>query len=169
MEIIGKLQMILPEQRGESARGPWVRGGFVIETQEQYPRKVCFTLFGEDRVNMVRNIAIGTDIKVFFSIESREFQGRWYTDLRANDVNYFTSAMPQQPQYQAPQPQYQQPAQSQYQAPQQMPTSNPNMANNYMQQMPQGQPSVPQNQPIANTNGSIETFADGASEEDLPF
>ena len=45
MEIIGKLTVKLPEQRGESARGTWVRGGFVIETQEQYPSMVAFTMF----------------------------------------------------------------------------------------------------------------------------
>ena len=40
MEIIGKLMQIMPKQSGESARGTWVRGGFVIETQEQFPKMV---------------------------------------------------------------------------------------------------------------------------------
>ena len=48
MEITGKLIQLLPEVQGESARGPWVRGGFVIETGDDYPRKVAFTAFGED-------------------------------------------------------------------------------------------------------------------------
>ena len=60
MEIIGKLIRVLPEQSGESARGRWVRGGFVIETSEQYPRMVAFTMFGEDKVAMIKGIAIGT-------------------------------------------------------------------------------------------------------------
>lgn len=106
MEIIGKLTVKLPEQRGESARGTWVRGGFVIETQEQYPRMVAFTMFGEDRIAMLNGINIGTQINVHFSPESREYQGRWYTDLRCIRIDTFVSAgtapvQPQQP-YQAP-------------------------------------------------------------------
>jgi len=44
MEAIGKLIAILPEQSGQTERGAWVRGGFVIETEEQYPKKIAFTL-----------------------------------------------------------------------------------------------------------------------------
>lgn len=82
MDITGRLIKILPEVRGESQRGPWVRGGFVIETEEAYPRQVAFTLFGEDRIAMVTAIALNTSVQVTFSPESREFNERWYTDLR---------------------------------------------------------------------------------------
>ena len=92
MEIIGKLIRILPEQSGESARGRWVRGGFVIETTEQYPRMVAFTMFGEDKVGMIKSIALGTQINVHFSPESREFQDRWYTDLRCFRIDTFNPA-----------------------------------------------------------------------------
>lgn len=107
MEIIGKLTVKMPEQRGQSAKGPWVRGGFVIETQEQYPRMVAFTMFGEDRVAMLNGINIGTQINVHFSPESREFQGRWYTDLRCIRIDTFVAAATPTPQppYQAPVPQ----------------------------------------------------------------
>ena len=98
MEIIGKLIRILPEQSGESARGRWGRGGFVIETTEQYPRMVAFTMFGEDKVGMIKSIALGTQINVLFSPESREFQDRWYTDLRCFRIEPFVqAAYPQQP------------------------------------------------------------------------
>lgn len=83
---------ILPKQTGESARGPWVRCGFVIETQEQYPKMVAFTALGEDRAAMIDNLAIGTQINVHFSPESREFQGRWYTDLRFFRIDTFVPA-----------------------------------------------------------------------------
>ncbi len=92
MEIIGKLIRILPEQSGESARGRWVRGGFVIETSEQYPRQVAFTMFGEDKVALIKNVAMGSQINVHFSPESREFQDRWYTDLRCFRVDTFNPA-----------------------------------------------------------------------------
>ena len=53
MEISGKLIKIMPEVRGESARGPWVKSTFVIETDGEYPRTVAFNTFGEDRLAMV--------------------------------------------------------------------------------------------------------------------
>ena len=82
MDITGRLIKILPEVRGESARGPWVRGGFVIETEDAYPRQVAFTLFGEDRIAMVTGLPMNAQVVVTFSPESREYQERWYTDLR---------------------------------------------------------------------------------------
>ena len=95
MEITGTLFKILPEVRGESQRGPWVRGGFVIQTDGDYPRQVAFTTFGEDRLAMVQNIALNTPVVVTFTPESREFQERWYTDLRCSRIqNYTPGQMP---------------------------------------------------------------------------
>ena len=94
MELIGKLKQILPTQSGETSRGQWVRGGFVIETQEQYPKNVAFTMFGEDKVSMITGIPLETQINVHFSPESREYQGRWYTDLRCFRVDTFVQAQP---------------------------------------------------------------------------
>ena len=82
MEIIGKLSKKLQEQNGESQRGLWVKMEFVIETQEQFPKQVCFSLWGEDKVAVVRNMQLGAEMKVYFTPESKEFNGRWYTDLR---------------------------------------------------------------------------------------
>ena len=89
MESTGKLIQLLPEVQGESARGPWVRGGFVIETGDDYPRKVAFTAFGEERVAMVKNVPMGSMVQVTFNAESREFNDRWYTDLRCSRVQPF--------------------------------------------------------------------------------
>lgn len=95
MEITGRLLQLLPNVEGESARGHWVRGGFVIETGDEYPRKVAFTTFGEERVAMVQNIAMGTMVQVTFNPESREFNEKWYTDLRASRVQpYVAGQMP---------------------------------------------------------------------------
>ncbi len=82
MDVTGKLIKILPETRGESQRGPWVRGGFVIETEDTYPRQIAFTLFGEDRLAMLNSLVMNAPVIVTFSPESREYQERWYTDLR---------------------------------------------------------------------------------------
>lgn len=92
MDITGRLIKILPEVRGESARGPWVRGGFVIETDDTFPRQVAFTLFGEDRIAMVSGLPMNAQVVVTFSPESREYQERWYTDLRCIRVAAMGSA-----------------------------------------------------------------------------
>lgn len=97
MEISGKLIKILAEVRGESQRGPWVRGGFVIETDGDYPRQVAFTTFGEDRLAMVAGVPLNTPVIVTFTPESREYQDRWYTDLRCSRIqSYVPGQMPPQ-------------------------------------------------------------------------
>lgn len=89
MEITGRLIRVLEDVRGEGARGPWVRGSFVIETDGDYPRQVAFTCFGEDRVAMVKNVAMNSPVIVRFNPESREFNGRWYTDLRCSNIQTY--------------------------------------------------------------------------------
>lgn len=89
MDITGRLIQILPDVEGESQRGHWMRGGFVIETDGDYPRKVAFTAFGEERVAMAKNIPLGSPVQVTFTPESREFNEKWYTDLRASRIQPF--------------------------------------------------------------------------------
>ena len=82
MEIIGKLLQKLPLQAGIGRTGnSWQKQEFVIETIEQYPKKVCANLWG-DKLDMLDTVNIGDTVKVSFSIESREFNGKWYTDVR---------------------------------------------------------------------------------------
>lgn len=76
----------LPTQEGESQRGHWVRGGAVVEYGEEYPRKVAISLFGEDKVAQAAAIPVGTPVQVKFSPESREFNDKWYTDLRGISI-----------------------------------------------------------------------------------
>ena len=83
MDIVGKIIRVLPLQEGTGKTGnPWKVQAYVLETQEQYPRKVCFEIFGEDRI---KNNPCNIDdvVTVSFDIESREFNGRWYTSVRA--------------------------------------------------------------------------------------
>lgn len=82
MEIEGKIILDLPEEGGTSKAGNlWRKKSWVLETFGQYPRKVKFDLFG-DRIDQVR-LEAGKSYKVSVDAESREFNGRWYTDLRA--------------------------------------------------------------------------------------
>lgn len=83
MDIVGKIIQVLPLQEGIGKTGnTWKVQGYVLETQEQYPRKVQFEVFGEDRIkdNMCN---VDDIVTVSFDIESREFNGRWYTSIRA--------------------------------------------------------------------------------------
>ena len=82
LEITGKVIQLLPEQSGTGKNGTWVRRDFVIETNDQYPKKVCFSGWG-DKAQMVSSLETGQNVKVSFNPESREFNGKWYTDLRA--------------------------------------------------------------------------------------
>jgi hypothetical protein len=83
MEIVGKIIQVLPIQEGVGRNGnPWKVQPYVLETLDQYPRKVHFEVFGEDRIRM-NPCAIDQLVTVSFDIESREFNGRWYTSIRA--------------------------------------------------------------------------------------
>ena len=86
MQVNGKFVQNLPKSEGESQRGHWVRGGFVIEVGDEYPRKIAFSIFGDDRVKMAEAISVGFPVQVTFSPESREYNGKWYTDLRATSI-----------------------------------------------------------------------------------
>jgi hypothetical protein len=103
MEIIGKLIQKLPMQSGIGKTGnSWQKQEFVIETMEQYPRKICANLWGE-KTAVLETLNIDDKVVMSFDLESREFNGKWYTDVKAWKVEP-VSANPQaaQPQ-QAPQ------------------------------------------------------------------
>ncbi len=81
MEITGKVIVALPEMSGTSKSGnPWKKREYVLETLENFPRKVHFDFFGERADQYPLNV--GDVIKLSFDIESREYNGRWYTSIR---------------------------------------------------------------------------------------
>ena len=85
MELQGKVIAVLPERSGVSARGEWKAQSFVIETHEQYPKKLCFDVFGADRLAQF-NIQSGEELLVSFDIDAHEYQGRWFNSIRAWNV-----------------------------------------------------------------------------------
>ena len=86
MDIQGKIIQALPVKTGTSARGEWKVQEFVLETLDaQFPRKMVFSVFGEDRLQRF-NIQVGQDVNVSFDIDAREYQGRWFNSIRAYDV-----------------------------------------------------------------------------------
>ena len=84
MEVSGKIIQVLPEQGGVSKTSgkEWKLQAYVLETQEQFPKKVHFEVFGEDRIK-ANPCQLDDVVTVSFDIESREFNGRWYTSIRA--------------------------------------------------------------------------------------
>lgn len=83
MEVVGKIIQVLPIQEGVGRNGnPWKLQAYVLETLDQYPRKVHFEVFGEDRIKQ-NPCELDQLVTVSFDIESREFNGRWYTSIRA--------------------------------------------------------------------------------------
>ena len=91
----GRIISIMGMQEGVSSRGPWRKQEFILETQEQYPKKVCICCWNEkiDELNSYRS---GDLIKVAVNIESREFNNRWYTDIKAWRMERLGEEVPSQ-------------------------------------------------------------------------
>jgi hypothetical protein len=77
MEISGKVIGLLPMQTGQGKNGTWKKQEFILETPGQYPKKVCVSLWG-DKVDEFR-VNAGDSLTASINIESREYNGRWYT------------------------------------------------------------------------------------------
>ena len=84
MEITGTLLHILPAQSGQGKNGPWKKQEFVIETTDSYPKKVCLAAWG-DKIDLGK-FTVGETVKANFDVESREYNGKWYTDLKAYNL-----------------------------------------------------------------------------------
>jgi len=95
MEITGNVLEILPLQSGESKNGKWQKQDFILETGGQYPKKVCISVWGE-KIEQFK-LATGEEIEVSINLESREFNGRWYTDVKAWKMERAGQAPPAQP------------------------------------------------------------------------
>ena len=85
MELQGKVIAVLEARSGVSARGEWKAQDFVIETHDQFPRKMVFSVFGADRLAQF-NIQSGEEIVVSFDIDAHEYQGRWFNSIRAWNI-----------------------------------------------------------------------------------
>ena len=147
MEIEGIIVMELPLEEGVSQRtgNPWRKKGWVLETMGQFPRKAMFTAFG-DRIDNFK-FEVGKAYSVSVDVESREFNGRWYTDLRVFNYRPLDNVQPGYPQ--APGTAYGQPA---------APAAGPQF----------GQPAAPA-APAAPVAPATPTLPDADPTEDLPF
>lgn len=81
MNIKGKIIEILPLQSGEGKNGTWEKQEYVLETEGEYPKKIHFAIWGE-KIGQY-NVQKDEKITAFIEIESRDFNGKWYTNIRA--------------------------------------------------------------------------------------
>lgn len=82
MNLSGKIIAVLPEKKGVTEKGDWIMKEYVMEVEGQYRLKVCFSLYGEDKIKEC-NLKIGDNVKVYFNVSSKEFRGRWFTSITA--------------------------------------------------------------------------------------
>lgn len=81
MELKGKVIQLLQMQTGMGKKGQWKKQEFIVETLSQYPKKVCLSAWG-DKIDQY-NLKTGDMVSVSVDLESREYNGRWYTEARA--------------------------------------------------------------------------------------
>jgi Domain of unknown function (DUF3127) len=81
MDISGKIIQLLPVQTGQGKNGTWKKQEFILETGDTYPKKVCIAVWG-DKIDLA-SFKAGETVDVSFDVESREYNGRWYTDVKA--------------------------------------------------------------------------------------
>ncbi|NGP89394.1 DUF3127 domain-containing protein [Fodinibius halophilus] len=94
LQVKGKVTQILEAQSGEGKNGPWKKQDFILETQGKYGKKICITHWG-DKIDQF-NVQEGEELTVFIDIQSREYKGNWYTDVKAWKVERGEEGAPSQ-------------------------------------------------------------------------
>ncbi len=84
MQLTARLTQLLPIQSGSNKNGNWKKQDIIVETNDQYPKKICISIWG-DKINAAQ-LKVGNLLKIDFDLESREFNGKWYTDVRAWNI-----------------------------------------------------------------------------------
>jgi hypothetical protein len=81
MQLTAKLLTLLPLQTGKGKNGEWKKRDLIVETGDTYPKKICVSVWG-DKINH-SVVVVGNEFKIDFDVESREYNERWYTDVKA--------------------------------------------------------------------------------------
>ena len=82
MEVTGKIIKVLAIQRGQGKNGDWQKQDFVIETADQYPKKICITAWGK-LVDVIETYKIGQTVTAHINLESREYNEKWFSEIKA--------------------------------------------------------------------------------------
>lgn len=94
MELQGRVIAVMEPREGTSARGPWKSQQYVIETHDQYPKKMVFDIFGAERIDQFA-IKAGEEILVSFDVDAHEYNGRWFNNIRAWNIQRVDAAAAQ--------------------------------------------------------------------------
>jgi hypothetical protein len=81
MQLTATLIQLLPIQSGESKNGTWKKQDVIVETDGQFSKKVCVSIWG-DKINKSQ-LQIGNTLTISYELESREYNSKWYTDVKA--------------------------------------------------------------------------------------
>jgi Domain of unknown function (DUF3127) len=81
MQLTAKLIQLLPLQTGTGKNGQWKKQDIIVETEATYPKKICISVWG-DKIDAA-SLQPGNLLKIDFDVESREYNSRWYTDIKA--------------------------------------------------------------------------------------
>jgi Domain of unknown function (DUF3127) len=92
MQLTAKLIQLLPQQTGTGKNGQWKKQDMIVETEATYPKKICVSVWG-DKIDTA-SLQTGNLLKIDFDVESREFNGRWYTDIKAWKIEVAGSTSP---------------------------------------------------------------------------
>jgi hypothetical protein len=93
MELSGKITKLLTLQTGQGKNGTWKKQEYLLEYGDQYPKTLCFNLWG-DKIDQFA-LTEGEPVTVFFDVESREFNGKYYTDVKAWRVDKTQGGIPE--------------------------------------------------------------------------
>ncbi len=144
LEIQGKLMKIMEPVTGDGRNGAWTKQDFLIETFETYPKKVYISAWG-DKIDQLKRFQPGQDIKASINIESREYNERWYTDIKVWKIDPADATAPAPGGFAQP---------GSYQ-----PQGNQSAPN----------PAQPNFQPAPASSGNQNFFESGNDGDDLPF
>ena len=89
MQLTAKLTQLLTIQTGTGKNGEWKKQDIIVETDGQYPKKVCISIWG-DKINEGQ-LQIGNLLQIDFDIENREYNSKWYTDIKAWKIDLVSS------------------------------------------------------------------------------
>ncbi|MDH8701399.1 hypothetical protein M2138_000740 [Dysgonomonadaceae bacterium PH5-43] len=89
MQLTARLVQIMPAETGMGKNGEWKKQNIIVETDGQYPKKICVTVWGD---KLPGGLQEGNILNIDFDVESREFNGRWYTDVKAWKIEVANNA-----------------------------------------------------------------------------
>ncbi|MBT1704329.1 DUF3127 domain-containing protein [Fulvivirgaceae bacterium PWU20] len=99
MQITAKLVQLLPLQTGNGKNGEWKKQDIIVETGDKFPKKICVSVWG-DKID-AKKLKPGNMLKIDFDVESREYNSRWYTDVKAWKIEVEGAREDQAPDYSA--------------------------------------------------------------------